>query len=131
MLKSMTGFGKSICELENKKVTVEIKSLNSKQLDLFTRIPSLYKEKDLIIRNEISKQLERGKVELSVYIESVGTDKNVKINKALVEDYCNQLSEVSKELGIENKNDFLSIIMKMPDTLKTERQEIDEKLTIQ
>jgi Uncharacterized stress-induced protein len=124
----MTGFGKATLELENKKVSIEIKSLNSKQLDINTRIPNLYKEKDLVLRNEIKNQLERGKVELSVFIESVGTDKDTKINKPIVEAYYQQLTELSSELGIPmDKEPILQTIVKLPDALKTEHQELDEE----
>jgi uncharacterized protein (TIGR00255 family) len=124
----MTGFGKATLELENKKVSIEIKSLNSKQLDINTRIPNLYKEKDLVLRNEIKNQLERGKVELSVFIESVGTDKETKINKPIVEAYYQQLSELSSELGIPmDQEPILQTIVKLPDALKTEHQELDEE----
>lgn len=128
MLISMTGFGKAILELENKKVSIEIKSLNSKQLDINTRIPNLYKEKDLILRNEIKHKLERGKVELSIYIESVGVDKETKINKPIVEGYYHQLEELSKELGIPmEKEPILQTIVKLPDALKVEHQELNEE----
>jgi len=119
MLISMTGFGKAILELENKKISIEIKSLNSKQLDINTRIPNLYKEKDLVLRNEIKNKLERGKVELSIFIESVGTDKETKINKPIVESYYKQLDELSKELGIElEKEPILQTIVSYQMLLK-------------
>ena len=128
MLISMTGFGKAILELENKKVSIEIKSLNSKQLDINTRIPNLYKEKDLILRNEIKNKLERGKIELSIYIESVGVDKETKVNKPIVQGYYQQLEELSKELGIPmEKEPILQTIVKLPDALKVEHQELDEE----
>ena len=128
MLISMTGFGKATLELENKKVSIEIKSLNSKQLDINTRIPNLYKEKDLVLRNEIKNQLERGKVELSIFIESVGADKETKINKPIVEAYYQQLSDLSAELGIPMEQEpILQTIVKLPDALKTEHQELDEE----
>jgi uncharacterized protein (TIGR00255 family) len=124
----MTGFGKATLELENKKVSIEIKSLNSKQLDINTRIPNLYKEKDLILRNEIKNKLERGKVELSMYIESVGTDKETKINKPIVEAYYAQLKELSSDLGIPmDQEPILQTIVKLPDALKIEHQELDEE----
>lgn len=126
MLKSMTGFGKAILELDNKKVTIEIKSLNSKQLDLFTRIPNMYKEKDLIVRNELKKELNRGKVELSIFIESVGSEKEVKVNLPIVKEYCKQLSDMCEDCGITQEN-MLQTVMKLPDVLKVEYQELDEK----
>lgn len=128
MLKSMTGFGKATIELENKKVSIEIKSLNSKQLDINTRIPNLYKEKDLVLRNEIKNQMERGKVELSIYIESIGVEKETKINKPIVASYFKQLSEISNDLGISIDHEpMLQTIIKMPDALKVEHQELDEE----
>lgn len=128
MLISMTGFGKATLELENKKISIEIKSLNSKQLDINTRMPNLYKEKDLVIRNEIKNKLERGKVELSIFIESVGTDKETKINKPIVEGYYKQLNELAQNLGIDiDKEPLLQTIVKLPDALKVEYQELDEE----
>ena len=128
MLISMTGFGKATLELENKKVSIEIKSLNSKQLDINTRIPNLYKEKDLVLRNEIKNKLERGKVELSIFIESVGAEKETKINKPIVEAYYQQLNELSEELSIPmDREPILQTIVKLPDALKVEHQELDEE----
>lgn len=127
MLKSMTGFGKATIELENKKVSVEIKSLNSKQLDIYTRIPNVYKEKDLLIRNIIKSKLERGKVELSIHIETVGTNKETKLNIPIVKEYFAQLSSLSKELGIDiHSENILQTIIKMPDSMKVEQQELDD-----
>ena len=124
----MTGFGKATLELKNKKISIEIKSLNSKQLDINTRMPNLYKEKDLVIRNEIKNKLERGKVELSIFIESVGTDKQTKINKPIVEGYYKQLNELAQDLGIDiDKEPLLQTITKLPDALKVEYQELDEE----
>ena len=127
MLTSMTVFVKATLELENKKVSIEIKSLNSKQLDIFTRIPNLYKEKDLVLRNDIKKYLERGKVELSIFIESVGTEKETKINQPIVESYYRQLQDLSDKLNISIDNEpLLSTIIKLPDSLKVEQQALDE-----
>jgi uncharacterized protein (TIGR00255 family) len=124
----MTGFGKATLELENKKISIEIKSLNSKQLDINTRIPNLYKEKDMVIRNEIKSKLERGKVELSIFIESVGTDKETKINKPIVEAYYKQLQELAENLGVSIDNEpILQTILKLPDALKVEYQELNEE----
>jgi uncharacterized protein (TIGR00255 family) len=125
MLKSMTGFGKAIIELDNKKATIEIKSLNSKQLDIFTRIPNVYKQKDLLVRNEIMKELNRGKVELSIFVESVGGEKDVKINLPIVKQYYDQLAEMCSTCGITEEN-MLQTIMRLPDVLKIEHQELDE-----
>lgn len=128
MLKSMTGFGKAVLELENKKVTIEIKSLNSKQLDIFTRLPNLYKEKDIEIRNLLKTELKRGKVELSIFIESVGSEKEVNINIPIVKEYYRQLTEASNEIGLDtDKEQILQTIMRLPETLKIEHEELNEK----
>jgi uncharacterized protein (TIGR00255 family) len=126
MIKSMTGFGKHVSELADKKITVEVRSLNSKQLDLNVRIPGLYREKELELRSEIGRTVERGKVDISIYSESISVEKSVTINKSLALNYYNELQALSGELG-EVPRDYLSIIVKMPDVLRPERQELDEK----
>ena len=127
MLKSMTGYGKSVCELENKKVTIEIKSLNSKQLDVSVRMPGHYKEKEIILRNEISKQLARGKVDASVFVESINTTNTPIINQDVVKEYYEQLLNISSDLNLSDENDILPVIMGLPDTLKVEKQTLDQE----
>lgn len=122
----MTGYGKATGEINNKKISVEIKSLNSKQADINVRIPSFYKEKELPLRSYINKELQRGKIELNLYVELLGGQSNHEINKDLFKKYYNDLSEVAKELGQNDNTDFMSIISKMPDVLKTEREELDD-----
>jgi len=122
----MTGYGKAECELSQKKITVEVKSLNSKQLDLNTRLPGVYREKDLEIRKEISDKLIRGKIDFSIYAESLGTESNAAINSTIVKNYFSQLSQISSELGLEMNNSALQIIMGLPEVVKTEREELDE-----
>ena len=126
MIYSMTGYGKAIGEINNKKITVEIKSLNSKQLDISTRISSLYREKELEIRSLISQKLERGKVDFSLYIDNSGKESNLKINLNIVKSYYEQLQELSKETGIPETQDWLAVLLRMPDTMKTEMEELDE-----
>lgn len=126
MLVSMTGYGKATCELVNKKLSIEIKSLNSKQLDINSRMPGYYREKEIAVRNLISKTLIRGKVDFSMYAEVSGVENNSIVNTPLVKGYFDQLSKISEELGIENKAELLSIIMRLPDTLKNEREELNE-----
>lgn len=126
MLISMTGFGKASKEIGSKKITIEIKSLNSKQLDVFSRIPGYYKEKEIEVRNLISKKLARGKVEFNMYAEISGTDNNSVVNTEMVKSYYEQLTKISKELGIPKEQDLLQTIMRLPDTLKTEREELDD-----
>jgi uncharacterized protein (TIGR00255 family) len=126
-LKSMTGFGKSADEIPGKKVTVEIRSLNSKQLDLNLRIPYFYKEKELELRTEIAKQLERGKVDVNVYTESTQETLPIALNKELAKTYYRELKKLSDELD-ENSGDLLTLALKMPDVMKAEREvvELDE-----
>jgi uncharacterized protein (TIGR00255 family) len=101
MIKSMTGFGKADCELKDKKVTIEIKSLNSKNLDIYTKIPGIYREKELEIRNIVSKKLQRGKVEFVLYYETSDVNKATSINSAVVENYYNQLKSIADNLKIQ------------------------------
>lgn len=126
MLKSMTGYGKATLEIDNKKVTIEVKSLNSKQLDLSTRLPNVYREKELIVRNEIKKELNRGKIEMNIFVESVGSEKEVTVNLPIINEYFKQLSTVCDEHNLSREN-LLQTIMRLPDTLKVEYQELDEK----
>jgi uncharacterized protein (TIGR00255 family) len=126
-MKSMTGFGKAVGELPGKKVTVEIRSLNSKQLDLSLRMPYQYKEKELELRAEMSKQIERGKVDLSIFTESTQETLPVAINKTLAKTYHKELKALATELNESDQN-LLSLIVKMPEVMKAEREvvELDE-----
>ncbi|MDL2302889.1 YicC family protein [Dysgonomonas sp. OttesenSCG-928-D17] len=126
MIQSMTGFGKASTELERRKVTVEVKSLNSKQLDLSVRLPNLYKEHEMEIRNRLSRQLERGKVDFLVYVENIGNETPTQINQSIVEGYYNQIKESARKLGIDTPADWYQVILRMPDVLKYESQEVDE-----
>lgn len=127
MIKSMTGYGKSECELPHKKVTVEIKSLNSKQLDINTRISGIFREKDIEIRRIISDRVVRGKIDFILYVESLGDVTNSNINSAVVRGYYNQLCQISNEIGLSSNESLLPVIMGLPDTVKTEREELDEE----
>ncbi|MEF2644483.1 MAG: YicC/YloC family endoribonuclease, partial [Paramuribaculum sp.] len=100
MLLSMTGFGKAIVEVQNKKITVEIKSLNSKQLDLSMRVPALLREKEMEMRNTISRRVERGKVEVNIFVESITGDTAVQLNLPLLAAYKAQIQEMAATLGI-------------------------------
>ena len=126
MIQSMTGFGKASTELEKRKITVEIKSLNSKQLDLSVRLPNLYKEHEMEIRNLLSRQLERGKVDFLIYVENIGNETATQLNQGIVEGYYNQIKESARRLGIEEPTDWFPVIMRLPDVLKYEVQEVDE-----
>ncbi len=127
MLVSMTGFGKAAVELQNKKISIEIKSLNSKQLDINSKIPSLYREKDLQLRAEIKNRLERGKIELAISVEQFGFEQKTAINKLAVASYYQQISKLSEELKIPiNQESILQHILKLPDSLTTSRDELEE-----
>ena len=122
----MTGYGKAQCILPDKKLTIEIKSLNSKQMDTNTRIPSLYKGKELEIRQLISSELERGKVECSFYYELSEDAASGTINVPVVKSYYEQLYKISGELGLKTSLELLSTVMRMPDTIRTEKPELEE-----
>lgn len=115
----MTGYGKAIIQLDTKKISLEVKSLNSKNLDINTRFPGVYKEKEIEVRKLIASNLVRGKVDMSFYIESTAVETSTKINKEVVANYISQLESIHKE------TDILSIAMRLPDVLKTEREEFD------
>ncbi len=120
----MTGFGKSVVQLPGKKITIEIKSLNSKNLDLNARIPSTYREKELALRNMVAKALERGKIDVGLYIESTGENTNTAINESVVNTYMKQLSNAVA--GEPSEIELLKMAVRLPDALKTEREELDE-----
>ena len=126
MIKSMTGFGKSILEMDAKKLTVEIKSLNSKQLDINTRIAGPFREKELEIRAELSRAIERGKVDFSIYVDNNGDMAGMAINKPLVRKYYSDLRELANELNEPENLALLPVIARMPDVIKAEREELDE-----
>lgn len=122
----MTGFGKTEFEVGNKKYTLEVKSLNSKQLDINTRIPALYRQKDIEIRRLMSEMLTRGKVDFALYLDNLGEESNSKINVAIVKDYYKQLSGVYQELDLPVNESIMQSIMRLPDTVKMTYEELDE-----
>ena len=125
MIQSMTGYGKSVLHLSDKKVTIEIKSLNSKNLDLNVRIPSYYRVKELAVRKELASSLVRGKVDFSIYIEMTADETSTTVNKGVVTEYMQQLRNVV-QTGSSNDVELLKMAVKMPDALKTEREELNE-----
>ena len=122
----MTGFGKAECELKDRKVIIEIKSLNSKNLDIYAKISGMYREKELEIRNIISKKLQRGKVEFVLYYEITDDNKATTINSGVVKNYIDQLKSVAEDLKLETSEQLLQMAIRLPDTLNTERNKIDE-----
>ena len=123
-MQSMTGFGKAVSEFTDKKVVIEVKSLNSKQLDLYTKINYFYRSKELEIRNLVQQELGRGKVELSLVVDQVSeATAGVQINKVAFNNYVNQIKEISEESGVALPNDWFTVVMRMPEVLKAEQNE--------
>lgn len=129
MIQSMTGYGKATAELSDKKINVEIKSLNSKAMDFSTRIAPLYREKEMEIRNEISKVLERGKVDFSLWIEKKDADQlATPINQEIVESYYRRIKEISASAGIPEPGDWFATLLRLPDVMtKNEAQELSDE----
>jgi uncharacterized protein (TIGR00255 family) len=128
MLKSMTGFGKASKEYKDKKIVVEIKSLNSKQSDINIKLPAQYREKEMLLRNEINQSLNRGKIDLSIWIDGAENGKNIQLNEGLIYEYYNQFDKICRTLG-RNPDDeqVMQIIMRLPEVFKSETQTIDEE----
>ncbi|RMZ51860.1 YicC family protein [Flavobacteriaceae bacterium PRS1] len=122
MILSMTGYGKSVLQLPNKKISIEIKSLNSKNLDSYVRTPSIYREKELDIRKLLASKLERGKIDFSLFLEITGEETSTQLNKPVVKKYMKQLNDIVSGNEIE----LLKMAVRMPEALNTERDEIDE-----
>ncbi len=122
MIQSMTGFGKASLQLPNKKITVEVKSLNSKGLDVSVRMPSALREMELGLRTQIAQKLERGKIDFSLFVEVTGEETSSKINAPIVRSYINQMKEV---IPHADETELMKMAVRMPDALKTEREEID------
>jgi len=123
----MTGFGRAESNLPDKKITVEIKSLNSKQADINARMPLIYREKELEIRQMVSSRLERGKIDISINIDMIREEPSSEINKPLVISYYNQLKEIADELQLESSDVLLSSVLRMPETIKAAKNELGEE----
>lgn len=123
MIYSMTGFGKSVLALPGKKITIELKSLNSKGLDLHARIPGALREKELLMRDRIAKALKRGKIDLSVYLESTGGERSAQLNTPVIQAYMAQLETLAQGPEIER----LQMALRLPESIQTERETIDEE----
>lgn len=128
MVKSMTGFGKTSVETGSKKVVIEIKSLNSKQLDFNLRLPNLYKEKEMEIRSMVKDCLDRGKVDMYIYFDNDESNKDVSVNKDIVKSYFNQMMELAGALEITtDPGEMLQAVMRFPDTLLAKSEELHEQ----
>ena len=123
MILSMTGYGKTEIQLPTKKITIELKSLNSKNIDLNVRMPSSYKEKELLIRKKIAAKLVRGKVDFSIYVENIGDNLATQINQDSIKAYMSQLKEISPASDLE----LLKMAIKLPETLQSNRESVDDK----
>ena len=127
MIQSMTGYGKAVVTFNDKKINVEIRSLNSKTLDLSTRVAPLYREKEIEMRQMVAKALTRGKVDFSIWVEKDAAADATPINAALVENYYQQIKEISARIGIPEPQDWYATLLKMPDvTTRTEMETLDE-----
>ena len=120
MLYSMTGFGKSVKEIPGKKITVEIKSLNSKQIDIAARVPSSLREYELQMRNNLVHILERGKVDLTVYVESVTAEASMRFNIPVLETYKNEVKSMAQALGIPEPSDWYNVLLRFPDVMRSD-----------
>ena len=128
MIQSMTGYGKAVVTFNDKKINVEIRSLNSKTLDLSTRIAPLYREKEIEMRQMVAKALTRGKVDFSIWVDKDAAVDATPINGALVENYYRQIKELSAKVGIPEPLDWYATLLKMPDvTTRTEVETLDEE----
>ena len=123
MILSMTGYGKTEIQLPTKKITIELKSLNSKNIDLNVRMPSSYKEKELLIRKKIAAKLVRGKVDFSIYVENIGDNLATQINQDSIKAYMSQLKEISPASDLE----LLKMAIKLPETIQSNRESVDDK----
>ena len=126
MIQSMTGYGKATGTYQEKKIVAEIKSLNSKQTDISARIAGLYREKEIEIRNIISKELERGKIDFALYFESYGKESNTRINPSMMEDYYEQIQTIASNTNIPLPENWFEILLRLPDVMKSEIIELEE-----
>jgi uncharacterized protein (TIGR00255 family) len=127
MIQSMTGYGKASCELGEKIVTIEIKTLNSKQLDLYFRIPTAYRNREMEMRYELANRLKRGKVEVNFTLENKEGKLATQINAAVIKNYYNQLKSITGELGISGNEPLMQAILRMPDTFNNEKEIADQE----
>lgn len=127
MVYSMTGYGKAVVELPHKKLTIEIKSLNSKQFDLFTRIPMVYREKEISLRNYLSKELERGKIDLSFIVEHISKEVSTTIDHTLLKQYHQEITALARELNIGLPQDWFQTLLRLPNVMKQDVEELNDE----
>lgn len=126
MIYSMTGFGRGTATSPTKKITVEIKSLNSKQLDLNMRVPGYFRELEVEVRNMLLKELERGKVDMTAMVENTAPEASSCVNTEVLAAYKQQIKDTAEKLGVPEPNDWFSILMRMPESMKTQLQTLDD-----
>ncbi|MDR2816105.1 MAG: YicC family protein [Proteiniphilum sp.] len=127
MTHSMTGYGRAAAELPNKKIIIEIKSLNSKQFDLFTRLPSAYREKEIALRNSLAYRLVRGKVDLSMNVEVIAKDVTSKIDHNVLHQYHREIAGLADELNIPQPQEWFPVLLRLPDVIKQEQEELSDE----
>ncbi|WP_294078685.1 YicC/YloC family endoribonuclease [Proteiniphilum sp. UBA5384] len=127
MIYSMTGYGKAVAELPNKKITIEIKSLNSKQFDLFTRLPSAYREREILLRNSLARRLVRGKIDLSMNVEVIAKDVTSKIDHNVLCQYHQEIGDLAAELNIPAPQEWFSVLLRLPDVMRQEQEELSDE----
>jgi len=127
MIHSMTGFGKSEVTIGHLHINIEIRSLNSKFLDLTLKIPTVFKEIDSSLRSVIKNELKRGKIELAIHYEKINSNSKITINKEQLKNYYNQLKEISAELNNQNNEDFMGYALKLPDVIQHQKETIDKQ----
>ena len=127
MTHSMTGYGRAIAELPDKRITIEIRSLNSKQFDLSVRIPSVYREKEMVLRNMLMRHLERGKVDLTMNVDLISRDVTSKIDPNVVQQYHRELSSLATAMGVALPADWLSLLLRLPDVMRQENETVSEE----
>lgn len=126
MIYSMTGFGRGTATSPSKKITIEIKSLNSKQLDLNMRVPGYFRELEVEVRNMLLKELERGKVDMTAMVENTAPEASSCVNTEVLAAYKQQIKDTAEKLGVPEPNDWFSILMRMPESMKTQLQTLDD-----
>jgi len=127
MTHSMTGYGKAVAELPNKRITVEIRSLNSKQFDLSARIPPIYREKELVLRNMLLRRLERGKVDLTMNVDVINRDVSSKIDPQVLRQYHHELSGLAVEMGVTEPADWFTVLLRLPEVMKQENETLNDE----
>jgi len=127
MVQSMTGYGRAETEFHNKKISIEIKSLNSKQFDINLRIPPIYRDKEVEIRNRLFQIVERGKIDFTIFVDSSDKISANKINRNAIQGYCEEIKEIARDLKIKEPADWFAVLLRLPEIIKSDATELDEE----